>query len=593
MTQSLPRPLPLALLLLAVGACTPGAVPEPCAEGFTGSAGACTDVDECATGLDACHALAACTNTPGSYTCACPAGFSGDGRTCADVDECAAGTDACHASAACTNTAGGYACACAAGYTGDGRTCADVDECLQDNGGCGPDALCTNTGGSRTCTPREEPSAWGAPVRVSHPEDAGAQLARARGAGVAADAAGNAWLVFEAGGGLFARRYARASDTWGPLLPLDAEAGAGGGRGAEVAVDGQGRARAVYWTEGAIHSRLLPADGSGPLGEEEPVLAGAAGAVSRVRLAVTPEGDALVTWVQSAASGVTHHARLFDGAAGQWLAAQPLTEPSARTQTAPAESLHGAVQRTGAGLRAVAVWLGPDTADAGSPISVFASSLAGATAEAPGAWSAPQAIERHGTTAFAPQVGLDATGRVVVAWSDISLAGLGVVRAVVKDFAAAWPASTTPLNPTSSFAQAPSLAVAGGRVAVAWPQVVSEGSAAVPQVRVRLLEAAGARWEPAVPVAAPPSLALVHAALSARGHLTVAWASGPRALQTVHVRSASPSGTWSAERLLASGDATWGLTEPRAATGAGGEALVVWHRYLADGTQAVHAAARR
>ena len=41
-----------------------------------------SDIDECALGLDNCHAQGTCTNNVGSFFCACSIGFSGDGVTC-------------------------------------------------------------------------------------------------------------------------------------------------------------------------------------------------------------------------------------------------------------------------------------------------------------------------------------------------------------------------------------------------------------------------------------------------------------------------------------------------------------------------------
>ena len=51
----------------------------PCATGYDGFDGSCTDVDECALGTDDCDGdpPAACTNAPGGFTCACPGGFRG------------------------------------------------------------------------------------------------------------------------------------------------------------------------------------------------------------------------------------------------------------------------------------------------------------------------------------------------------------------------------------------------------------------------------------------------------------------------------------------------------------------------------------
>ena len=48
----------------------------------------CSDINECETGDNNCHADASCTNTDGSFTCACNNGFLGDCVTCNDVNEC-------------------------------------------------------------------------------------------------------------------------------------------------------------------------------------------------------------------------------------------------------------------------------------------------------------------------------------------------------------------------------------------------------------------------------------------------------------------------------------------------------------------------
>lgn len=41
-----------------------------------------TDIEECQTEIDNCHADANCTNTKGSFDCKCFTGYSGDGVTC-------------------------------------------------------------------------------------------------------------------------------------------------------------------------------------------------------------------------------------------------------------------------------------------------------------------------------------------------------------------------------------------------------------------------------------------------------------------------------------------------------------------------------
>ncbi len=80
-------------------------------------------VDECALGLDNCHADAVCTDTPSAFSCACATGYTGNGVTCADVNECSTSNGGCSANATCTNLPGTRSCACNAGFTGDGITC--------------------------------------------------------------------------------------------------------------------------------------------------------------------------------------------------------------------------------------------------------------------------------------------------------------------------------------------------------------------------------------------------------------------------------------------------------------------------------------
>ena len=57
-----------------------------CDDGYAmNTAGACGDIDECATANGGCAADAVCTNTDGARTCACADGFLGDGLTCRPV----------------------------------------------------------------------------------------------------------------------------------------------------------------------------------------------------------------------------------------------------------------------------------------------------------------------------------------------------------------------------------------------------------------------------------------------------------------------------------------------------------------------------
>ncbi|XP_060223042.1 signal peptide, CUB and EGF-like domain-containing protein 2 isoform X2 [Meriones unguiculatus] len=112
------------------------------------------DVDECAQGLDDCHADALCQNTPTSYKCSCKAGYQGEGRQCEDTDECdnELNGGCVHE---CLNIPGNYRCTCFDGFmlAHDGHNCLDVDECLENNGGC--QHTCTNIMGSYECRCKE------------------------------------------------------------------------------------------------------------------------------------------------------------------------------------------------------------------------------------------------------------------------------------------------------------------------------------------------------------------------------------------------------------------------------------------------------
>ncbi|XP_064522242.1 mucin-4 isoform X2 [Pseudopipra pipra] len=81
----------------------------------------------------------------------CPAGLTGDGRHCSDINECAQGME-CPGNASCTNTVGSYICSCPASEEGERPGCGSA---------CGshycPEGYCSNGGRCHlhpiTCTP--------------------------------------------------------------------------------------------------------------------------------------------------------------------------------------------------------------------------------------------------------------------------------------------------------------------------------------------------------------------------------------------------------------------------------------------------------
>ncbi|EFN68423.1 Fibrillin-2 [Camponotus floridanus] len=135
----------------------------------------CTDVDECAEGLDTCGDEI-CYNQPGGYSCAKPPvpvtrkpsttampvpanQKCMDGtkfvrnRGCVDVNECRELENACSSNEECVNTMGSYICTCKPGFRRDNFTqaCVDINECQLQENDCLPTQRCDNTIGSYTC----------------------------------------------------------------------------------------------------------------------------------------------------------------------------------------------------------------------------------------------------------------------------------------------------------------------------------------------------------------------------------------------------------------------------------------------------------
>eukprot|EP00933_Yihiella_yeosuensis_P016770 TRINITY_DN141_c2_g1_i1.p1 TRINITY_DN141_c2_g1~~TRINITY_DN141_c2_g1_i1.p1 ORF type:complete len:521 (+),score=94.56 TRINITY_DN141_c2_g1_i1:228-1565(+) len=100
-----------------------------CKPGYTGTGNNtnCVNINECTTAPwfnatmnhTACDPAATCTDTVGSFMCKCKVGFTGDGKTCSNIDECALGVDNCYRADDwwnCTDTTGSFTCRCPHGY---------------------------------------------------------------------------------------------------------------------------------------------------------------------------------------------------------------------------------------------------------------------------------------------------------------------------------------------------------------------------------------------------------------------------------------------------------------------------------------------
>ncbi|XP_043527700.1 fibrillin-2-like [Frieseomelitta varia] len=135
----------------------------------------CTDIDECAEGLDSCEGEV-CYNQPGGYSCAtppkpktrkppttpsptlpnkkCASGLKLVKNYCIDINECREIDDACSSNEDCINTIGSYTCKCKIGFRRENLTqaCVDINECQTREDICLQGQRCDNTIGSYTCT---------------------------------------------------------------------------------------------------------------------------------------------------------------------------------------------------------------------------------------------------------------------------------------------------------------------------------------------------------------------------------------------------------------------------------------------------------
>ena len=127
------------------GTCVDGVNGYTCTcEPGWGGATCSVDVDDCAP--NPCKNAGICTDGLNSFVCECPAGFTGP--TCAtNVDDCA--PNPCKNGGVCADKVNDFKCTCPAGFTG--KDCStDIDECLPQNP-CKHGGTCQNGVAAFTC----------------------------------------------------------------------------------------------------------------------------------------------------------------------------------------------------------------------------------------------------------------------------------------------------------------------------------------------------------------------------------------------------------------------------------------------------------
>ena len=138
-----------------------------CNKGYndtSSSGGGCVNINECTEGGNNCiTASEVCADTVGSFTCTCKTGYQGTAGACVDVDECATGT-ICGPDASCTNSIGTYKCDCNPGFLGgrppECRKLNAFEKCPGPDSDCSSGLECSITSrsdSSKSCCPTPYP----------------------------------------------------------------------------------------------------------------------------------------------------------------------------------------------------------------------------------------------------------------------------------------------------------------------------------------------------------------------------------------------------------------------------------------------------
>lgn len=206
-----------------------------------------------------------------------------------------------------------------------------------------------------------------------------------------------------------------------------------------------------------------------------------------------------------------------------------------------------------------------------------------------GSWTSPQTISLSGGDAQGPQVGVDATGDVTVAWEQGS-GEVWVIKAAELPAGGSW---STPqaISSASGDSRVPALAVSTqGEATVIWSEEVEPGIS-----RIRgALRLPGDSWSAPVAVSATASVSTApQLAVAANGTLTAAWqqyAPGGLLIQTA---TRPAAGAWSAVHDLTPNTANEFFgAEPDVTVDSSGDAVIAWHDEIEGEGEVIEAATR-
>lgn len=356
---------------------------------------------------------------------------------------------------------------------------------------------------------------------------------------------------------------ARAADTWGPVADLSGSAGSI--RGAEVAVDPRGGFLAGWARGGRDRARVFLATRpeSGAWTEPTPV-PGTRG-VGELDVAVAADGERVLVWTVGRTLKASRKAP-----------GRPWTDPAVLHRSRPG-SLPGyvdlAVNRRG---RAVVAW---QTMDDDADLDYVRTRVQAVVGGAAGRWSGVETLSSKAHAA-APEVAVDRTGRVTVAWTEWGRRHSWVMVGS-REVGEGWDERRALSRRTADTGLPQLAANEAGDVAVAW-HVRGEDLTAI---RLRRWE----RFEGWLPTRSVPGIEAdiwwMDAGIDGVGTATVAWSNAAHA---VWAATQDSSGGWDRERVAPSGSVYYGMN---VVVNELGDTLVGWES-RSDGDHPVEVAHR-